>query len=181
MLSETDKKLGNSKYEIKLGTVNLRTADWCMKTPQVGSKSASVGQCKQVPCRVLVAYDKQGPYLHRVACMYIADGLPVYGNVPNGIKFFQGVHLLDSRVLIENGFSPQWVMLEKDIRSEITNLKLRLEEERKKLGKMPLKESEKFVWNKLLDVLNDDAYMLFDFLCVDISEANEESQDSRII
>ncbi|KZS05018.1 Uncharacterized protein APZ42_031961 [Daphnia magna] len=61
-----------------------------------------------------------------------------------------------NQVLIENGFSPQWVMLEKDIRSEITNLKLRLEEERRKLGKIPLKESEKLVWNKLLDVLSDD-------------------------
>lgn len=61
-----------------------------------------------------------------------------------------------NQVLIENGFSPQWVMLEKDIRSEITNLKLRLEEERRKLGKIPLKESEKFVWNKLLDALSDD-------------------------
>ncbi|XP_057380406.1 dnaJ homolog subfamily C member 28-like isoform X2 [Daphnia carinata] len=61
-----------------------------------------------------------------------------------------------NQVLIENGFSPQWVMLEKDIRSEITNLKFRLEEGRRKLGKMPLTESEKFVWNKLLDELKDD-------------------------
>lgn len=46
-------------------------------------------------------------------------------------------------------------MLEKEIRSDISNLKSRLEEQRRKMGKIPLKESERFVWNKLLDVLSD--------------------------
>lgn len=60
------------------------------------------------------------------------------------------------QILIENGFSPQWVMLEKEIRLEITNVKHRLRSERLKLGEIPLNASERLVWNKFLNSLNDD-------------------------
>lgn len=60
------------------------------------------------------------------------------------------------QILIENGFSPQWVMLEKEIRSEIANIKNRLRIERLKLGEIPLRASERLVWDKFLNALNDD-------------------------
>jgi DnaJ family protein C protein 28 len=47
-------------------------------------------------------------------------------------------------------------MLEKEIRSEILNIKHRLRNERLKLGEIPLTASEKLVWNKFLNALNDD-------------------------
>lgn len=60
------------------------------------------------------------------------------------------------QILIENGFSPQWVMLEKEIRLEITNIKHRLRSERLKLGEIPLSASERLLWSKVLNSLNDD-------------------------
>ncbi len=60
------------------------------------------------------------------------------------------------QILIENGFSPQWVMLEKEIRLEIKNMKHRLQNERLKLGEIPLSASERLLWNKVLNSLNDD-------------------------
>ncbi|XP_046658165.1 dnaJ homolog subfamily C member 28-like [Daphnia pulicaria] len=61
-----------------------------------------------------------------------------------------------NQILIENGFSPQWVMLEKEIRLEITNIKHRLRNERLKLGEIPLSASERLLWSKVLNSLNDD-------------------------
>ncbi len=60
------------------------------------------------------------------------------------------------QILIDNGFSPQWVMLEKEIRLEISNIKQRLQEGRIKLGKSPLSTSEMLTWKKLLDELKGD-------------------------
>ena len=47
-------------------------------------------------------------------------------------------------------------MLEKEIRLEISNLKQRLQESRKQLGRTPLSTSDKLIWNKLIDTLKDD-------------------------
>ncbi len=60
------------------------------------------------------------------------------------------------QILIENGFSPQWVMLEKEIRSEIANIKNRLRSERLKLGEIPLSATERLAWEKFQNALNDD-------------------------
>lgn len=47
-------------------------------------------------------------------------------------------------------------MLEKEIRSEITKLKGKLQEERMKLGRAPLDPRDSRLWKKLLDTLLDD-------------------------
>lgn len=47
-------------------------------------------------------------------------------------------------------------MLEKEIRTEISSLKERLQEARRKLGRYPLNSRDDQLWKKLLSELNDD-------------------------
>lgn len=59
-------------------------------------------------------------------------------------------------MLIENGFSPQWIMLEKDIRAEILDLKDKMKNARGLLGKCPLDMADSKKWKDQLDLLMDD-------------------------
>jgi len=61
-----------------------------------------------------------------------------------------------NQVLIENGFSPQWVTLEKEIRLEIANLKNQMKERRSRLGGLPLSISDETEWKKYLSSIMDD-------------------------
>lgn len=52
-----------------------------------------------------------------------------------------------NKILVENGFVPEWITLQKEIRDEIESLKMKLRKERSKIYS-PLKPDEEFRWSK---------------------------------
>lgn len=55
-----------------------------------------------------------------------------------------------NKILLDNGFVPEWITLQKEIREEITELKRSLEYERSCLGKVPLSSEETQYWDKTI-------------------------------
>lgn len=55
-----------------------------------------------------------------------------------------------NKILLDNGFVPEWITLQKEIREEVTELKRSLEYERSCLGKTPLTSEEKQLWESAI-------------------------------
>lgn len=58
-----------------------------------------------------------------------------------------------NQVLIDNGFTPEWIQLSKEIRDEIKEVQKLLTEERNKLGLAPLNAEENESWEKTIENL----------------------------
>lgn len=56
-----------------------------------------------------------------------------------------------NKILMDNGFVPEWIMLQKEIREEIKDLKESLQTERQKIGKLPLDSNDQRYWNKKME------------------------------
>lgn len=56
-----------------------------------------------------------------------------------------------NKILIDNGFTPQWIMIQKDIRNSINDLEESLKNNRAYLGNIPLSEEEQTEWTQILD------------------------------
>lgn len=54
-----------------------------------------------------------------------------------------------NKILLDNGFTPEWILLHKDIRESVEQLKSNLRHERAKLH-FPLERHEIQVWNKIV-------------------------------
>ncbi|XP_064461056.1 dnaJ homolog subfamily C member 28-like [Ornithodoros turicata] len=84
------------------------------------------------------------------------DNLPGFGKP---LKFAPENPFVDSmtqklnQVLINNGFVPEWVMLEKEINEEKQEVRNTLSIERAKLGPLPLDSDEKKRWDCVLENL----------------------------
>lgn len=61
-----------------------------------------------------------------------------------------------NKILIDNGFTPEWIMLHKEIREALEELKALLRTERAKLH-FPLELHEEFIWDKNVGRLEDTA------------------------
>lgn len=59
-----------------------------------------------------------------------------------------------NKILIDNGFVPEWITLQKDIAGDIAELKESLRDERAKLH-FPLQTHEGFVWNKVVERMEE--------------------------
>lgn len=55
-----------------------------------------------------------------------------------------------NKILLENGFTPEWIMLQKEILSGIDDLRKELRVERAKLH-FPIESHEEFTWQKMVD------------------------------
>ncbi|KAK8741577.1 hypothetical protein OTU49_002280 [Cherax quadricarinatus] len=60
-----------------------------------------------------------------------------------------------NQVLINNGYAPEWVMLEKELREDRTYLRKMLRKEREKLGPLPLTPQEEVLWKSFQERLQD--------------------------
>lgn len=58
--------------------------------------------------------------------------------------------------MIDNGFMPEWIMLQKDIREETQLLRERLEQARNHLPPPPLSADDTHRWMEAVDNLRDD-------------------------
>ncbi|XP_076660156.1 dnaJ homolog subfamily C member 28 [Halictus rubicundus] len=56
-----------------------------------------------------------------------------------------------NEVLIENGFTPEWIQLSKEIREETENLRKRLIEKRNEVGLLPLSDVDEATWNTIIE------------------------------
>ncbi|XP_014254316.1 dnaJ homolog subfamily C member 28 [Cimex lectularius] len=65
-----------------------------------------------------------------------------------------------NQVLIDNGFTPQWITLQKDIREELYKLKESLFKVRGKIGPVPLDKSEEDYWNDEVNKYEDTVKVL---------------------
>ncbi|XP_055376625.1 dnaJ homolog subfamily C member 28 [Condylostylus longicornis] len=55
-----------------------------------------------------------------------------------------------NKILIDNGFTPEWIQLQRDIRETIQKLNSDLAEERSYFGDFPFSENEDIKWNLIL-------------------------------
>jgi len=53
--------------------------------------------------------------------------------------------------LIDNGFTPEWIQLSKEIREETEELKKKLLEARNDVSELPLTPKDKMIWNDKLE------------------------------
>lgn len=58
-----------------------------------------------------------------------------------------------NQILIDNGFTPEWIQLSKEIREETAELKKKLSEVRNQIGKLPLTSQDAAVWKDNLEKL----------------------------
>lgn len=56
-----------------------------------------------------------------------------------------------NKILMDNGFVPEWIMQQKEIREEIKDLKQSLRNERQKIGKHPLDNNDQRFWSKKME------------------------------
>nr|XP_045596694.1 dnaJ homolog subfamily C member 28-like [Procambarus clarkii]XP_045596695.1 dnaJ homolog subfamily C member 28-like [Procambarus clarkii]XP_045596696.1 dnaJ homolog subfamily C member 28-like [Procambarus clarkii]XP_045596697.1 dnaJ homolog subfamily C member 28-like [Procambarus clarkii]XP_045596698.1 dnaJ homolog subfamily C member 28-like [Procambarus clarkii]XP_045596699.1 dnaJ homolog subfamily C member 28-like [Procambarus clarkii]XP_045596700.1 dnaJ homolog subfamily C member 28-lik len=61
-----------------------------------------------------------------------------------------------NQVLINNGYAPEWVMLEKEIREDRMYLRKMLRKKRERLGALPLTPQEEVLWKKSQEQLQDN-------------------------
>lgn len=57
------------------------------------------------------------------------------------------------QILIDNGFTPEWIQLSKEIREETEELKKRLSEARNDVSELPLTPKDELIWNDKLEKL----------------------------
>ncbi|KAL7632480.1 UNVERIFIED_CONTAM: hypothetical protein RMT77_017193 [Armadillidium vulgare] len=88
-----------------------------------------------------------------------------FDNLPNAgkpLKFQNYNPFVDNithklnEVLIDNGYAPEWVMLEREIRQDKMRIKKKIENCRCKLGPCPLTIKEKGIWTKFLSNLKSE-------------------------
>ncbi|EAT33012.1 AAEL014735-PA [Aedes aegypti] len=56
-----------------------------------------------------------------------------------------------NKIMLDNGFTPEWITLHKEIREETESLKHSLEKERGRLGEFPLSPQDEYKWEKVLE------------------------------
>lgn len=56
-----------------------------------------------------------------------------------------------NKILLDNGFTPEWITLKKEIRTEIDDLVENLTEKRSYYGELPLNESERNDWMNIVE------------------------------
>ncbi|XP_018300701.1 dnaJ homolog subfamily C member 28 [Mycetomoellerius zeteki] len=56
-----------------------------------------------------------------------------------------------NQILIDNGFTPEWIQLSKEIREETEELKKKLSEARNDVSKLPLTPKDELIWNDKLE------------------------------
>lgn len=61
-----------------------------------------------------------------------------------------------NKILLENGFTPEWITLQRDIREALELLKKELRKERAYYGEYPLSEKESQEWQEVLSKFNAD-------------------------
>ncbi|XP_058818036.1 dnaJ homolog subfamily C member 28 isoform X2 [Topomyia yanbarensis] len=57
-----------------------------------------------------------------------------------------------NKIMLDNGFTPEWITLHKDIREDTAELSNSLMKERAKLGEVPLSPQDEYRWTKVLEV-----------------------------
>lgn len=55
------------------------------------------------------------------------------------------------QILIDNGFTPEWIQLSKEIREETEELKRKLSEVRHNVSELPLTPKDELIWNDKLE------------------------------
>lgn len=56
-----------------------------------------------------------------------------------------------NKIMLDNGFTPEWITLHKEIREETDSLEKSLTKDRGKLGTIPLIPEEEYKWEKVLE------------------------------
>ncbi|KOX79953.1 DnaJ like protein subfamily C member 28 [Melipona quadrifasciata] len=78
-------------------------------------------------------------------------GKPLKENTNTRNPYVDFVTYKLNEVLIENGFSPEWIQLSKEIREDIQNLRKRLISARNNVGYLPLNFADESAWKKIVD------------------------------
>lgn len=55
-----------------------------------------------------------------------------------------------NKILLDNGFTPEWITLQKEIRSDIADLEQILTEYRSRIGKAPLNDTDAHEWTSIV-------------------------------
>lgn len=65
-----------------------------------------------------------------------------------------------NQVLIDNGFTPMWITLQKEIREDTEELRRRLLKLRESLGPLPLTHKDKSHWEEIRRIMDDEVKLI---------------------
>ncbi|XP_076183323.1 dnaJ homolog subfamily C member 28 [Ptiloglossa arizonensis] len=78
-------------------------------------------------------------------------GKPLKENMITRNPYVDFVTYKLNEVLIENGFTPEWIQLSKEIREETDNLRKQLKEARNEVGSLPLSCADEATWKNIIE------------------------------
>ncbi|OAD53341.1 DnaJ like protein subfamily C member 28 [Eufriesea mexicana] len=78
-------------------------------------------------------------------------GKPLKENTNTRNPYVDFVTYKLNEILIENGFTPEWIQLSKEIREEIQNLRKQLINARNNVGLLPLSFTDEESWNNIVE------------------------------
>lgn len=78
-------------------------------------------------------------------------GKPLKENTNTRNPYVDFVTYKLNEILIENGFTPEWIQLSKEIREQKQDLQKKLAEARNNVGPIPLSPGEEVIWENILD------------------------------
>ncbi|KOC60560.1 DnaJ like protein subfamily C member 28 [Habropoda laboriosa] len=81
-------------------------------------------------------------------------GKPLKENTNTRNPYVDFVTYKMNEILIENGFTPEWIQLSKEIREEIQDLRKQLINARNNVGPLPLNYSDESTWNNIVENFN---------------------------
>lgn len=78
-------------------------------------------------------------------------GKPLKENTNTRNPYVDFVTYKLNEILIENGFTPEWIQLSKEIREQKQDLQKKLAEARNNVGPIPLSPGEEVIWKNIVD------------------------------
>lgn len=78
-------------------------------------------------------------------------GKPLKENTNTRNPYVDFVTYKLNEILIENGFTPEWIQLSKEIREEIQDLRKKLINARSKVGQIPLNYKDEKTWKNIVE------------------------------
>lgn len=161
-------------YDVGVGTLNKRQKLHTIQRAQTAAENVMEHRLKKLQAEernTLVGMDKQRAKdiktrygMDRLVEDLIQEamnkgefsdlpgmGKPLKENIGNRNPYVDFVTYKLNEVLIENGFTPEWIQLSKEIRAEIEDLRKQLSKARNNVGHLPLDAADEASWNNIIE------------------------------
>lgn len=161
-------------YDVGIGTLNKRQRLYSIQRAQTAAENVMEHRLKKIQAEernTLVGMDKQRARdiktrygMDRLVEDLIQEamnrgefsdlpgmGKPLKENAGNRNPYVDFTTHKLNQVLIENGFTPEWIQLSKEIREETQDLRKQLSNARNNFGLLPLNATDEAAWNNVIE------------------------------